>query len=140
MDATRSRIMRAVKSSNTGPERALRRALHARGFRFRLNDASLPGAPDIVLPRWRAVIFVHGCFWHRHDCPRGARTPATNVDYWTRKLSRNAERDRENAKALRALGWRVRIVWECELKPIDGAANAAARWLRRATPTRRGHR
>jgi DNA mismatch endonuclease (patch repair protein) len=124
----RSEVMRAVKGANTKPEIALRKALFAKGLRYRLHG-DLPGKPDLVFPARRAVIFVHGCFWHGHDCARGARVPKTNRAYWTKKVARNALRDAEHAKALAALGWRARIVWECELKDLEGAADKAARWL-----------
>lgn len=125
----RSAIMRAVKSAGTGPERRLRSALHKRGFRFRVNVKTLPGAPDIVLPRRRAVIFVHGCFWHGHGCPRGARLPKTNAAYWRAKIARNVARDRAAIAALRRHGWFVKISWECDLKNLDKEANKIAGWL-----------
>jgi DNA mismatch endonuclease (patch repair protein) len=124
----RSAVMRAVKGANTKPELALRKALFARGLRYRLH-AALPGKPDLVFPARRAVVFVHGCFWHGHDCARGARVPKTNRAYWTAKIARNAARDAEHAAALTALGWRARVVWECELRNIDRVANEVARWL-----------
>ena len=117
----RSQVMRAVKSSNTKPETALRKALFALGYRYRLNVKTLPGKPDIVFPKYKTVIFVHGCFWHGHDCKRGARVPKTNRAYWTDKIARNKARDARNAEALKALGWRVITVWECELKGLDPA-------------------
>lgn len=125
----RSDIMRAVLSMNTGPELALRRALHRRGFRYRVCVAGLPGKPDIVFPRRRAIVFVHGCFWHGHDCSRGARIPRTNAAYWKEKRCRNAARDEAVRSALEALGWRVRVSWECDLKCIEKEANAIAGWL-----------
>jgi DNA mismatch endonuclease (patch repair protein) len=130
--AKRSEIMRAVKGSNTRPERALRKALFARGFRYRLNVASLPGKPDLVFAARRAVIFVHGCFWHGHDCARGARAPKTNAAYWRAKIARNRARDKESLGALRRLGWRALVLWECELKDMKRAASRAARWLARS--------
>lgn len=114
--AKRSAVMRAVKARHTSPELAVRRGLHAMGFRFRLHRRDLPGAPDIVVPRLRIAIFVHGCFWHGHDCPRGARRPKQNADYWQAKVARNASRDIANATALLTAGWRVVVVWECDLK------------------------
>src|SRR3954465_4560043 len=112
----RSEIMRAVKQSNTKPEVAVRRILHRLGFRFRLHRSALPGKPDIVLPKWRAVIFVHGCFWHQHaGCPRAAR-PTSNVEFWTRKLDRNIQRDRENVQQLQNDGWEVLVVWGCQAR------------------------
>lgn len=119
--ANRSEIMRRVKSSNTKPEIALRKSLHALGFRFRVNVKDLPGKPDIVLRKHRTVIFVHGCFWHGHDCRRGARTPKTNTAYWLEKISRNMARDRKNQQRLRELDWNVLVVWECEIKHLDAS-------------------
>ena len=131
--ATRSRIMARVKGRNTGPELTLRRSLHARGLRYRLHDSALPGRPDLVFPRYRAVCFVHGCFWHRHDgCPR-ATTPATNRTYWERKFAANVRRDRRQRTALLEASWRVGIVWECALQPKGAAEDVAARveqWLK----------
>jgi DNA mismatch endonuclease (patch repair protein) len=108
--------MRAVRRSDTGPELVVRKLLHAAGFRFRKQRRDLPGTPDIVLPKHRTVIFVHGCFWHRHPECRLATTPKTRVDFWTDKFERNVERDRANVDALRAAGWRVLVVWECETR------------------------
>lgn len=127
--------MRAVRSKNTTPELKLRRLLHGAGYRFRLHRKDLPGSPDLIFPRRRAVVFVHGCFWHGHDCKRGSRAPKSNADYWTAKIARNVARDARNLEALDALKWRVAIVWECELKEpqavlvrishfLDGKANA----------------
>jgi len=113
--------MRAVKSQDTKPELKLRKTLHALGYRYRLNVKTLPGKPDLVFPKFRTVIFVHGCFWHGHDCKRGARIPKTNTDYWRAKISRNKERDVANATALKKLGWRIIALWECELPKIDPA-------------------
>lgn len=110
----RRRNMAAVRSTDTMPERAVRSILHKLGLRFRLHQRALPGTPDIVLMRHKHVIFVHGCFWHSHDCPRG-KIPSTRPEFWVPKLQRNCERDRINAASLRKLGWRVVIVWECEL-------------------------
>jgi DNA mismatch endonuclease (patch repair protein) len=112
---TRSRMMSEIKGVNTKPELLLRRALHARGFRFRLHDRRLPGKPDIVLPKWHVVIEVRGCFWHRHEGCRKATTPATNVDFWQKKFHSNVLRDRANVDALLLEGWRVLIVWECAI-------------------------
>lgn len=126
----RAEVMRAVKSADTGPEVALRKALHRLGLRYRLHARDLPGKPDLVFPRFRSVIFVHGCFWHGHDCARGARTPKTNRAYWTKKIARNRERDAENAAALRSASWRVRVVWECALRDPRAPARIA-NWVRR---------
>lgn len=115
-DPKRSSIMRKVKSKDTGPEMIVRRMLHRLGYRYRLHRADLPCKPDIVFPGRRKVVFVHGCFWHGHECPRGARVPKTNREYWTAKIARNIERDKAGRAKLRRLGWRSMIVWECELK------------------------
>lgn len=111
----RAAVMAAVRGSNTKPELRVRRLLHGLGYRFRLHAADLPGKPDIVFLARRKVIFVHGCFWHGHDCARGARTPKTNRDYWVAKIARNRQRDARILSALDALGWRVLTVWECAL-------------------------
>lgn len=113
--ALRSRIMAAVRSRDTGPEMAVRRALHARGYRYRLHVKDLPGRPDIVLARHSAVVFVHGCFWHGHACTRFS-LPATRAGWWAEKIERNRRRDARNARELRERGWRVFVVWECALK------------------------
>ena len=108
---SRSENMSRIKSKNTAPELIVRRGLHARGFRFRVDRRDLPGRPDIVLPRWLAVIQVHGCYWHGHDCL--GRAPQTNTEYWGPKIAKNRERDARNEAALRDAGWRLLIVWEC---------------------------
>ena len=112
----RSAVMRRVRSSATAPELAVRRLVWSLGGRYRLNRADLPGKPDIVLPRRRLAIFVHGCFWHGHDCPRGSRVPKANRDYWAAKIRRNRDRDAAAGAALQAQGWRVAAVWECNLR------------------------
>jgi DNA mismatch endonuclease (patch repair protein) len=112
----RSAVMRRVKGKDTSPERAVRRLLTALGARYRLHRADLPGKPDIVLPGRRLAILIHGCFWHGHDCARGARVPKANQDYWLAKIGRNRARDATTVEQLRALGWRVETIWECELK------------------------
>lgn len=106
--------MRSVGRTDTGPEVEVRSLLHRSGFRFRKNVRSLPGTPDIVLPRYRTVVFVHGCFWHQHPGCRRATKPASRQEYWDAKLARNIERDREKSDRLIAAGWRVIVVWECE--------------------------
>ena len=111
--------MRRVGSKDTGPERAVRRLLTALGLRYRLHRKDLPGAPDIVLPGRRLALFVHGCFWHGHDCKRGARAPKTNEGYWRAKIARNVERDAASLAALAQLGWRAEVIWECDLKSPD---------------------
>lgn len=131
--ATRSRIMARVRSRNTEPEIVLRRALHARGLRYKLHDSALPGRPDLVFPRFGAVCFVHGCFWHRHEgCPR-ATTPASNREYWERKFEGNVSRDRRHRAALLAAGWRVGVIWECALRPkgqVEDVSMRVERWLK----------
>jgi len=112
----RSAVMRRVKGRDTGPERTVRRLLTALGARYRLHRKDLPGRPDIVMAGRRLAIFVHGCFWHGHDCARGARVPRQNRDYWLGKVGRNRGRDVESRLALEAAGWRVEVIWECELK------------------------
>lgn len=118
--ATRSAVMRRVKGRDTRPEMTVRKALTRLGARYRLHRKDLPGHPDIVLPGRRLALFVHGCFWHGHDCPRGARVPKQNRDYWVAKVDRNRARDRRTGQELAALGWRVETIWECDLK--DAAA------------------
>jgi len=112
----RSRTMRAVKGENTKPEMLVRRLVHSMGYRYRLHCKDLPGKPDLVFPRRRKVIFIHGCFWHGHDCKRGARMPKANQDYWERKISRNRDRDAKNSRELEQSGWSILIIWECQLK------------------------
>lgn len=111
----RSRNMSHIRSTNTKPEEKVRKQLFSRGFRYRKNVRKLPGCPDIVLPKYHTVIFVNGCFWHKHDCPRFV-WPSSNEDYWIPKITRNVERDLKNHRILREQGWRVVVVWECELK------------------------
>lgn len=113
--ATRSRMMSGIRGKDTKPELAIRRGLHALGFRYRLHARDLPGKPDIVLPRWRAVIFVHGCFWHGHDCHL-FKWPKTRTEFWRQKITTNRQNDEKAVAALHAQGWRVLIVWECALK------------------------
>ena len=114
--AERSEIMRAVKSKNTSPEKRVRSAAHRLGLRFRLHRKDLPGSPDLLFPKRKTALFVHGCFWHRHEnCPR-ATTPKTNADYWNEKFRRNIERDEETRKRLEESGWKVLVIWECETK------------------------
>lgn len=112
--AERSRNMSAIKGSNTKPELVVRRRLHAAGYRFRLHRKDLPGRPDIVLPMYRLAIFVHGCFWHKHNC-RFFQWPRTRAAFWQGKILANVARDRRSVRALRALGWRVLVVWECRV-------------------------
>ncbi|WP_249138362.1 very short patch repair endonuclease [Phenylobacterium montanum] len=125
--------MAKVKGRDTRPELIVRRLLWRLGARYRLHRKDLPGSPDIVLPGRRLVVFVHGCFWHGHDCARGARVPKANRDYWLAKVARNRARDVQTRKKLEAAGWRVEVVWECELK---AAAALEARLRSLLTPPR----
>ena len=127
---TRSAVMARVRSEDTGPELRLRRALFAHGFRYRLHNRQLPGTPDLVLAKYGAVVFVHGCFWHWHGCRR-SRLPATNAEYWTAKIERNCARDRKSVRELRERGWRILVVWECALaaRLVDKTASIAVNWL-----------
>lgn len=111
----RSRNMSRIRSTDNKPEEIVRKFLFSQGFRYRKNDKKLPGKPDIVLPKYRTVIFVNGCFWHKHDCPRFV-WPSSNQDYWRPKILGNVERDKKNVGQLRSQGWNVIVVWECELK------------------------
>lgn len=111
----RSAVMARIKGKNTGPEVKVRQIIHSLGLRFRLHRKDLPGKPDIVLPRWGIALFVHGCFWHQHEGCSRASKPKSNVDYWRAKLSRNVERDAGLVPRLEKMGWRVVVVWECEI-------------------------
>nr|WP_283105412.1 DNA mismatch endonuclease Vsr [Pseudomonas moorei] len=128
--ATRSRMMAAVRSANTRPELIVRKFLHAHGYRFRLHQKTLPGTPDIVLPKLRTCIFIHGCFWHHHSGCRYATIPKTRFEFWNEKLLRNVARDIQSVQALELLGWRVLIVWECQLKKEPDTLNQLLRLLR----------
>lgn len=117
--ASRSDIMRAVKRAHTRPEIVVRQALHALGLRFRLHRRNLPGSPDIVLLKFKTVVFVHGCFWHRHSDCRYATIPKSRQEYWLPKFDANVERDARKEAQLRELGWRVLVMWECETKSLE---------------------
>lgn len=117
----RRRIMQSVKQKNTKPELVIRQVLHRLGYRFRLHRKDLPGRPDIVLPRHRKAIFVHGCFWHWHGCPKG-QLPKSRLDYWLPKLEGNVNRDRTKMEQLELLGWSVLVVWQCETRDLDELA------------------
>jgi DNA mismatch endonuclease (patch repair protein) len=117
--ATRSRMMSSIGPTDTAPELAVRRYLHAAGLRFRIHDRALPGRPDIVLPQHRAIVFVHGCFWHRHSDCRFATEPASNAKFWQGKFERNVQRDREITTALTASGWSVFVIWECQTHDVE---------------------
>lgn len=132
----RSAIMRSVRTQGTGPELAVRSILHRLGFRFRVHDRSLPGCPDIVLPRHRKVVFVHGCFWHGHACTKGA-LPKSRLQYWEPKIRANKRRDARNLVAIRKLDWQTVIVWQCELKDPEKLARKLAAFMRRRPPRRR---
>lgn len=127
----RSEIMRAVGCKNTAPERLVRSMLHGLGYRFSLHRRDLPGTPDIILPARRSVVFVHGCFWHGHTCPRG-NTPSSNVDFWRRKIAGNRERDGRVQKQLRKDGWKVLTVWECETQSERRLEQRLRRFLERS--------
>ena len=127
--AIRRRTMQAVKSQNTGLEMTVRRLVHAMGYRYRLYRKDLPGKPDLTFPKRRKVIFVHGCFWHQHDCPRGARSPKSNRDYWLPKLRKNRERDARHQAELRDAGWDVLVLWECQMKDGEWLAATLRRFL-----------
>jgi DNA mismatch endonuclease (patch repair protein) len=113
----RHRCMSAIRGQDTVPEIRLRKALHALGYRYRLHVASLPGKPDLVFVAKKKVIFVHGCFWHRHTCKSGRSTPSVRTNFWSTKLQNNTQRDRTNVRILRKLGWGVLVAWECQLRP-----------------------
>ena len=115
----RSRNMSAIKSKNTKPEIKVRKILHSMGYRFRLHSKDLPGSPDIVLPKYKTVIFVHGCFWHRHENCKYASTPKTRQEFWEAKFRENINRDKLNQENLSSNGWKIIVVWECEIKDKD---------------------
>ena len=121
----RSALMQRVKRSGTTPELTLRSLLHKLGLRYLINDKRLPGSPDLVFPKYKSVVFVHGCFWHGHSCRQG-REPSSNVDYWFPKIQANRDRDARKEHNLRDLGWRVFTVWECELKKLRKEETVAA--------------
>ena len=131
---TRSRMMAGIRGKDTQPELVLRRALHRAGFRFRLHGLKLPGKPDLVFARYRAVVFVHGCFWHLHDCHL-FKWPATREQFWRDKIEKNAARDKGQIAALQQQGWRVAVVWECALKgkaryPVSDVVDALSMWIK----------
>ena len=137
---TRSRMMSGIRGKNTRPELLIRKGLHARGFRFRLHDKRLPGKPDLVLPKYSAVIFVHGCFWHGHDCHL-FKWPQSRREFWRNKITRNKAKDAENYASLKKDGWYILTIWECALKgrtrrPLDQVLDTAADWLMYSTRDR----
>lgn len=138
VDAARSALMARVRREGTTPERIVRSALHRTGLRFRLNVRDLPGSPDLVFPARRAVLFVHGCFWHRHVCC-ARRLPKTRTEYWRAKFERNVERDKYNQESLVAAGWRVFVIWECEANQLK-ALTAVTKALRKLPKLKRKRR
>lgn len=128
-------MMANIRSKDTKPELLLRKAMHALGYRFRLHDRRLPGTPDLVFPRYRAAVFVHGCFWHRHEGCRFATMPATRPDFWKEKFDANVTRDLRHEKDLRAENWRVAVIWECDIKrSAQDAARELSDWLQPSKP------
>lgn len=128
----RSAVMASVRGKDTKPEFLVRRLLHRLGYRFRLCRKDLPGKPDVVLPKWKVAVLVHGCFWHQHQgCPKAAR-PTTNIEFWNRKLDRNVERDMEDVARLVDLGWRVLVVWECQTRDETALAATLESFIREA--------
>lgn len=134
----RSARMSRIRGKDTVPELALRRALHGMGFRYRLHGEGLPGRPDMVMRRHKAVVFVHGCFWHRHAGCKIAATPKSNIEFWSRKFEANVQRDKRNISDLTDLGWRVFVAWECELAParVQETARMLASRILRGSPSR----
>lgn len=126
----RSRNMARVRSRDTKPEVKIRSLLHRLGFRFRLCDKSLPGKPDIVLKKYKTVIFVNGCFWHHHENCRDSSLPKTNTDFWEKKINSNVERDRRNKEKLIESGWRVLVIWECEIRRFSECPQELGKLLR----------
>jgi DNA mismatch endonuclease (patch repair protein) len=136
----RSWIMSQVRDRDTEPELLVRSLIHGMGYRFRLHVRDLPGNPDIVLPRHEKVVFVHGCFWHGHKgCKRAAR-PSANKKFWEKKLSGNVERDKKKVRELRKLGWKVLVVWQCELRNLDKLTAKLERFLVETRPSKRSRR
>jgi DNA mismatch endonuclease (patch repair protein) len=122
--------MRRIRKTDSKPELVVRRLIHGMGYRYRLYGKKLPGTPDIVLPGHRKTILVHGCFWHRHDCPDGTKLPVSRPDYWGPKLQRNRKRDAANVAQLRAMGWEVLVVWECEMRDTQALTRRLTEFLR----------
>jgi len=129
VDPERSRIMRAVKSRDTAPEMTVRRLVYSMGYRYRLHRKDLPGKPDLTFQSRRKVIFIHGCFWHGHDCKRGARVPKNNREYWETKIARNSARDSQHDEGLRREGWRILVVWECQIQEQTALIDLIRRFL-----------
>ena len=125
----RSRNMSAIKSKNTKPEIAVRKVLHSIGYRFRLHRKDLPGSPDIVLPKYKTVIFVHGCFWHRHENCKYASNPKTRKEFWENKFKTNVKRDKEIQEKIKNIGWKSVVIWECEVRNIESIEEKIKRFL-----------
>ena len=125
----RSRTMRAVKGKDTKPELLVRRLVHRLGYRYRLHRKDLPGKPDLAFPGRRKAIFIHGCFWHGHDCRRGARVPKTNRDYWEAKIRRNQDRDARHLQELKRMGWGALTIWECQLRDLKSVTERVVAFL-----------
>jgi DNA mismatch endonuclease, patch repair protein len=136
----RSRLMSRVRSKNTTPELIVRKLVHSLGYRFRLHRRDLPGSPDLVLPKHGSIIFVHGCFWHRHPGCRKASTSSTAVEFWKHKFERNVARDAGNEVTLRRMGWRLLVIWECETKDLARLEKRIGKFLTSARRRRRGAR
>lgn len=130
--STRSRMMSGIRGKDTKPEKVIRSALHSAGFRYRVHASDLPGKPDLVFPKYKAVILVHGCFWHRHSGCRWSTTPSSNTDFWKVKFTQNVQRDAQNIRDLRKLGWRIAVVWECALRlpRKDEVVSKIPTWLK----------
>lgn len=135
----RSQLMRGIRRKDTAPEMFVRRAAHALGLRYRLHCESLPGKPDLVLPKWRTVIFVNGCFWHRHPGCKRASVPKSNVEFWQRRFVTNVQRDEQNYARLQQMGWKVVILWECEVIGADRATKQLLRYFGDLVTSRKGH-
>ncbi len=127
----RSRNMASIRSKNTKPELFVRKLVFSMGYRYRLHVNSLPGKPDLVFPRYRKIIEIRGCFWHRHNCKRGLRTPASHREYWTAKIQRNVQRDHNNKIKLLAQGWKLLIIWDCETRKANKLRNRISKFLRK---------
>ena len=127
----RSQIMRAVKGKNTAPEVLVRKIIYSLGYRYRLHGAHLPGTPDIYFTKQKKVVFINGCFWHGHDCKRGARLPKSNSVYWEKKIAKNRDRDHANFKLLELHGWSILEMWECQLKEFECLKEALKTFLER---------
>jgi DNA mismatch endonuclease, patch repair protein len=127
----RSACMRSVRGKNTSPELVVRKLVHSMGYRYALHSRTLPGKPDLVLVSRKKIIFVHGCFWHKHSCRHGRVSPSANRDYWDAKRNRNVNRDRKHIKALRKTGWKVLVVWECWTRDFERLCNTLSAFLRK---------